>query len=229
MLVVDDDPLIRDVLTRFLAKMGCIIEVASDGEAAVEKVRENQFDLVLLDLVLPEMSGQEALESIVGLDPGIPVIIITAYGSTESAVEFLKNGAIDYITKPVHFEEFKFRINRALEEIRLKQHAITDLKTQLFDHYYFEKRLGEELQRAERYGHSISLSSTCCHLLRRSSAASQNRRHISRILIRRAVDRGRSDGFPPLVLRQWPKMPSVRTAGVSVPGIMPNLNPSSAG
>jgi diguanylate cyclase (GGDEF)-like protein len=157
MLVVDDDPIIRDVLTRFLAKMGCLIEAAANGEEAVRKVRENHFDLVLLDLVLPEMSGQEALESIMELDPGIPVIIITAHGSTESAVEFLKNGAIDYITKPVHFEEFKFRINRALEEIRLKQHAITDLKTQLFDHHYFINRLGEELQRAERYGHSISL------------------------------------------------------------------------
>ena len=156
-LVVDDDPIVRDILERFLRKMGSVVEGAANGEEAVEKVRGIQFDLVLLDLVLPKMSGQEALESIMEIDPGIPVIIITAYGSTESAVEFLKNGAIDYMTKPIRFEEFKFRINRALEEIRLKQQAITDLKTQLFDHHYFENRLGEELQRAERYGHSISL------------------------------------------------------------------------
>jgi diguanylate cyclase (GGDEF)-like protein len=156
-LVVDDDPIVRDVLNRFLHKMGCLVEGAATGEEAVAKVRATQFDLILLDLVLPEMSGQEVLESIMEIDPGVPVIIVTAYGSTESAVEFLKNGVIDYMTKPIHFEEFKFRINRALEEIRLKQQAITDLKTQLFDHYYFENRLAEELQRAERYGHSISL------------------------------------------------------------------------
>lgn len=156
-LVVDDDASIREMLTDLLTDMGCRADAAIDGEEAVEKVRREPFDLILLDLVLPKMSGQDAFETIREIDAGVPVIIATGYGSIESAVEFLKNGAVDYLTKPIHFEEFRFRINRALEEKRLKEQAITDLKTQLFNHNYFEKRLAEELGRAQRYGHGISL------------------------------------------------------------------------
>ena len=157
LLVVDDDAIIREVLSDLLVEMGCVPETAVDGVEAVEKAIKGQFDLILLDLMLPKMSGQDTFETLKSLDDSIPIIIITGYGSVESAVEFFKNGAVDYLTKPVNFEEFRFRINRALEEKRLKEAAITDLKTQLFNHAYFGKRLKEEFGRAERYGHNISL------------------------------------------------------------------------
>jgi len=157
LLVVDDDATIREVLTDLLVEMGCAPETAVDGVEAVEKAIKGQFDLILLDLMLPKMSGQDTFETLKSIDDSIPIIIITGYGSIESAVEFFKNGAVDYLTKPVNFEEFRFRINRALEEKRLKEAAITDLKTQLFNHSYFVKRLKEEFGRAERYGHDISL------------------------------------------------------------------------
>jgi diguanylate cyclase (GGDEF)-like protein len=156
-LLVDDDPLTATMLAQFLRGMGCMVDSAEDGEEAVKKVAQTQFDLVLLDLVLPGMSGSETFEIIKGFDEDIPIIISTAYGSLENAIEFLKNGAADYLPKPIHFEEFKFRVNRALEERRLKEQAVTDIKTQLFNHDYFVKRLEEELGRARRYGHDLSL------------------------------------------------------------------------
>jgi two-component system cell cycle response regulator len=157
LLVVDDDELIREVLTDLLSEMGYACDIACDGEEAIEKIGCENFELILLDLVLPKMSGQETFEAIKSKDDNLPIIIITGHGSIESAVEFLKKGAVDYLTKPIRFDEFKFRINRALEEVRLRAAAITDRKTQLFNHSYFERKLREEVERAYRYGHSISL------------------------------------------------------------------------
>jgi diguanylate cyclase (GGDEF)-like protein len=157
LLVVDDDVVMREMLTDLLGEMGYACDTAGDGEEAIEKICSEQFDLILLDLVLPKMSGEDTFEAIRTKDESLPVIIITGHGSIESAVEFLKKGAIDYLTKPVRFEEFRFRINRALEEIRLREAAITDRKTQLFNHAYFEKKLHEEIERAKRYSHAISL------------------------------------------------------------------------
>lgn len=156
-LVVDDDPLTSGMLAQFLNEMGCVVHTARDGKEAVQKIAQEEFDLVLLDLVMPTMSGQETFEIIKGFNEGLPVIIMTAHGSNENAIEFLKRGAIDYLPKPIHFEEFKFRVNRALEEKRLKEQAVTDVKTRLFNHAYFRKRLEEELGRAKRYGHDLSL------------------------------------------------------------------------
>jgi diguanylate cyclase (GGDEF)-like protein len=156
-LVVDDEETVCEALAHLLRQMRYTADTATSGEEAIEMIREIHYDLILLDLVLPEMSGQDTFDLIRRIDTGIPIIIITGYGSIESAVEFLKNGAVDYFAKPIHPEEFKFRINRALEEKKLRQQAITDLKTQLFNHSYFETRLEEELRRSERYGHSISL------------------------------------------------------------------------
>jgi diguanylate cyclase (GGDEF)-like protein len=157
LLIVDDDPTIREVLTSMLDEMGHFSDTAEDGNEAIEKVGIREFDMVLLDLVLPKMNGQGTFEAIRSSREDLPIIIITAHGAIQSAVEFLKEGAVDYLTKPIHFEEFRFRINRALEEKRLKEAAITDLKTQIFNHNYFEKRLSEELGRATRYGHGLSL------------------------------------------------------------------------
>lgn len=157
LLVVDDDAMIREMLTDLLSEMGYACDTARDGEEAVEKISSEKFDLILLDLVLPKMSGEETFEAIRARDESLSVIIITGHGSIESAVEFLKNGAVDYLTKPIRFEEFKFRINRAMEEIRLREAAITDRKTQLFNHTYFERKLREEMERAKRYSHAISL------------------------------------------------------------------------
>jgi diguanylate cyclase (GGDEF)-like protein len=156
-LVVDDDPFTIEMFAQFLRNMGCMVDTAQDGEGAVRKVAENEFALVLLDLILPTMSGKDTFEVIKRFDDNVPIIISTAYGSKENAIEFLKNGAADYIQKPIHFEEFRFKVNRALEEKRLKEQVVTDIKTRLFNHDYFVKRLEEELGRARRYGHNLSL------------------------------------------------------------------------
>lgn len=156
-LVIDDDEQIRIVLTDALSEMGHSPETATSGDEAIKKASKQEYDLILLDLVLPRTSGQDVFETIKTMNDSIPIIIITGYGSIDNAVEFLKNGAVDYLTKPINLDELKVRINRALVEKRLKEESIIDLKTQLFNHNYFEKRLQEELKLAGRYGHSISL------------------------------------------------------------------------
>ncbi|MCP4217439.1 MAG: sigma-54-dependent Fis family transcriptional regulator, partial [bacterium] len=119
-LVVDDDNAHRIMLKTLVGGWGHEIFEADDGSAAIEKVRERAFDLVLMDIRMLKVSGIEALESIKSLNPAIPVIIMTAYSSVETAVQALKKGAYDYLTKPLDFEKLKLTIERAMEHSRLR-------------------------------------------------------------------------------------------------------------
>lgn len=156
-LVVDDDTGVRKALCSLLESMSYATAGAADGLEAIEKLQEEHFDLVLLDLLLPNMKGEETFEKIKVMCDRIPVIIITAHGSIESSVELLRNGAVDYLTKPINLKEFRIRVRRALEEQRLKELAITDVKTQLYNYQYFELKMEDEVRRAKRYKHSLSL------------------------------------------------------------------------
>jgi len=119
-LVVDDDPGHLTTLKTIIKSWGYLIEVAEDGFKAVEKVKERPFDLILMDVRMTVMSGIEALKLIKEYNPAIPILIMTAYSSVESAVEALKAGAYDYLTKPLDFEVLKLSIDRAREHIGLK-------------------------------------------------------------------------------------------------------------
>lgn len=157
-LVVDDDPTVREVLVNLLNNMGHISHEAADGVEAFNKVSNGQFDLVLLDLVMPKMNGEDTFEIIATISSSTPVIIITGYGSIESATNFMRNGAKDYLSKPINLEELRFRINRVLRESKVREESSIDLKTQLYNHRYFMKRLNEECARARRYGLVLSLA-----------------------------------------------------------------------
>ncbi len=120
-LVVDDDKAHRTMLRKLLAGWGFDIDEADDGKAAVEAVERSPFDLVLMDIRMINVSGIEALERIKAINPAIPVILMTAYSSVETAVDALKKGAYDYLTKPLDFDKLKITMERAMEHLHLKE------------------------------------------------------------------------------------------------------------
>ncbi len=120
-LVVDDDQSHRVMLKTLLTGWGYQVTEASDGALAIEKVKEGPFDLVLMDIRMAQMSGLEALPEIKAANPSIPVILITAYASVETAVEALKKGAYDYMIKPLDFDELKITLGRAMEHSHLRE------------------------------------------------------------------------------------------------------------
>jgi two-component system response regulator HydG len=120
-LVVDDDSAHRTMLRTLISGWGYAVLEADDGAAAIESVKAASCDLVLMDVRMVKVSGLEALEKIKSYNPAIPVIIMTAYSSVETAVEALKQGAHDYLTKPLDFDKLRLILERAMEHTRLKE------------------------------------------------------------------------------------------------------------
>lgn len=120
-LVVDDDAAHRTMLRTLLTGWGYAISEADDGSAAIERVHEQAFDIILMDIRMIKVSGLEALTEIKVLNPAIPVIIMTAYSSVETAVGALKNGAYDYLTKPLDFDELRLIMERGMDHRRLRE------------------------------------------------------------------------------------------------------------
>jgi DNA-binding NtrC family response regulator len=114
-LVIDDEWNIRDVLSTILEAEGYEVECADDGAMGIARLDAATFDLVITDLKMPQVSGMEVLRHLQSKDVSTLGIVATGYGSIESAVEALKTGAYDYITKPFHLDEIKSRIKKALE------------------------------------------------------------------------------------------------------------------
>ncbi len=118
-LVVDDEEKIRRILRLMLELKGHRVDVAPNGETALQMVKENCYDLVIADIRMEGMSGLELLEEIKKLSPPVPVVFITAYATVESAVEAMRAGAVDYIPKPFEEERIHLTIERALGISRL--------------------------------------------------------------------------------------------------------------
>ncbi|NCD25011.1 MAG: sigma-54-dependent Fis family transcriptional regulator [Deltaproteobacteria bacterium] len=129
-LVVDDDPGHRHMLTTLLADWGYVLEGAASGEEAVALCRERPFDLLLMDVRMAGMSGIEALRAIKAHNPAIPILIMTAYSNVESAVEAIKAGAYDYLTKPLDFDDLRLTLDRVLDHASLR-HENTALRATL--------------------------------------------------------------------------------------------------
>lgn len=113
-LVVDDEPAMRRNIVDLLSSDGYITFEAGDGLSAIELVKSNNPALILLDINLPKMDGISSLKEIKKINPDIPVIVFTAYGTSERAIEAMKSGAFDYMEKPFDIEEFKMTVYRAL-------------------------------------------------------------------------------------------------------------------
>src|SRR6185437_8372869 len=119
-LVVDDEADIASILADRLETTGLEVQVAHDGEAALQAIRLNSPGLVFLDIQMPKLNGIEVLKRARKEWPDLPVIIITAYGTIEGAVEAMKEGATDFITKPFDLEHLKIVVDRTLEQRGLK-------------------------------------------------------------------------------------------------------------
>ncbi|HHT9118413.1 MAG TPA: sigma-54-dependent transcriptional regulator [Candidatus Hypogeohydataceae bacterium YC38] len=140
-LVVDDDANIRFFLIEALKKMGYEAEAVQDAESGFSLLDKNPFNLVILDMKLPGISGLEAIQVIKGKDPRIPIIIITAFGSKELALRAVQEGAYDYFTKPLSLQELAVVIKRALEKNRL-QKEVEELRSRVFRQYDFGNMIG---------------------------------------------------------------------------------------
>jgi DNA-binding NtrC family response regulator len=141
-VVVDDEPAQRELIGGFLKKQGHEVFPAASGAEALAHVRDRQVDLVLSDCRMPGMSGPDLLRRIKALNPEIPLILMTAYGTVETAVHAMKDGAADYLAKPLDLEELLVRVGRVTEQERLRS-EVRELQHQLVERHRVEGIIGE--------------------------------------------------------------------------------------
>jgi two-component system response regulator HydG len=149
-LVVDDEASHRQMLEAVLVSEGYEVHHAGDGQEAIISVEARFYDLVLMDVRMPKVGGIEALKEIKELSPGIPIVIMTAYGSVDTAVEALKSGAYDYLTKPLDIEELKILVSKALRHRQLEQENVY-LKERLSDRFDFTNIIGRSAKMGELF------------------------------------------------------------------------------
>jgi two-component system response regulator PilR (NtrC family) len=140
-LVVDDEQSMRDLLAIMLRQAGYDVVVADGGEAAIEILKAESFELVVTDLRMRKVDGMSVLKAAKQLSPRTVVLVVTAYASTETAVEAMKLGAYDYVTKPFKLDELKVTVANALERRRLQEENLA-LKRQLRRERGFENFVG---------------------------------------------------------------------------------------
>jgi len=152
-LVADDELSLRLVLQTALNKVGFQVQTAANGKEALRLAQEKDYDVVLLDIRMPEMDGLQAFHEINKIKADLPVILMTAYGSAEIAVEAMKRGAFDYIQKPFNLDEVKIIVNRAIDMTRMTQEVeyLTQEVKALSQETSPNKLIGESLKMQEVY------------------------------------------------------------------------------
>jgi DNA-binding NtrC family response regulator len=141
-LLVEDKPELRAMLRKALERAGYAVEEAPDGTSAIEKVRARRYQLVLSDLKLPGNSGLDVLREARRAEPTLPVILVTAYGSVEEAVTAMKEGAFDFIQKPVDLDHLKLLLERAAKQQELLRENLL-LREEYAVRYGFPQIVGE--------------------------------------------------------------------------------------
>ena len=141
-LVVDDEPGLRDVLSIMLKRAGYAVTMATDGEEAIELLNKEIFDLVITDLKMPKVDGMAVLRAVKSTSPETVVLIITAFASADSAVEAMKQGAYDYLTKPFQVDEVQLIVRNALEKRRLTTENLL-LKREMASQSSFAQLVGQ--------------------------------------------------------------------------------------
>lgn len=141
-LIADDEERIRTSTAKALAPMGYTVDTASDGADALRRIENEYYDVLITDLVMPEMDGIEVLHRAKELRPALPVIVLTGHGTVETAVTAMKEGAFDYITKPYNIDEIDVVLQRAVEHSRILVENI-DLRRQVESRSGFSNIIGE--------------------------------------------------------------------------------------
>lgn len=156
-LVVDDEPIMQEILGDFLREEGYSIDIAGSGEEGVELAQKSSYDCAIVDLMMPGIDGIETMQKLREIDTSLPVIVVTAFASVESAVEAMKRGAFEYITKPFKNDEVLVVLQKAirtrqleLEVPQLKEEVKT-LRKALKDKYSFENIVGKNRYMQEVY------------------------------------------------------------------------------
>ena len=167
LLIIDDDESVRLLLRDLLEEAGYAVRTAKSGEEALQLIRVATYDIIITDLRLSGMYGLEVVKEVRAIDPGIDVIVMTGYASVNSAVESMKAGAIDYITKPFNSDHIKMVVQKSLERReyqRLAQErefykvlSSIDGLTELYNYRYMHQYLKIELEREKRYKRHLSL------------------------------------------------------------------------
>ena len=156
-LIVDDDPAVLDILGDFIAVFGFEYETATDGLEAVEILKKNGFDIVLTDMMMPNMDGMELLNHIHNNYPETKVMVVTGYDRTFTYTDVINAGASDFISKPFNPDELEAKINRIIREIQLMRQlehlSISDGLTGLYNRRHFDNKIIEEARRAHRQKH----------------------------------------------------------------------------
>jgi len=141
LLVIDDDPQSLELVSETLSENGLHILTADDPESGLELVRRERPEIVLSDIVMPKMNGMELLGRILDVDPATDVILMTAHYSTDAAVEAIKKGACDYLTKPISIPVLRERIGKLASDARRRQ-RVSQLDGELMDSSQFEGMVG---------------------------------------------------------------------------------------
>ena len=140
-VVIDDDEQHLKLVATLISQDSVVVFTSADSRAGLDLVRTHHPQLVVVDLVMPDMGGLEILEKIINFDPGTEVILLTGHYSSESAVEAIQKGACDYLTKPVQAEKLQERVDSLLAELRNRQHCL-ELENALLDKYQFASMVG---------------------------------------------------------------------------------------
>ncbi|MCB2146672.1 MAG: sigma-54 dependent transcriptional regulator [Deltaproteobacteria bacterium] len=140
-LFVDDDQQILSIVEQFLNRCGFNVTTEPSGQKAIEMVRENHFSVVFTDLNMPEISGMELLKQIKTISPETEVIIVSGYGTIETAIEAMKLGSYDFLQKPINFNRFKILIDRIIEKQKLKEENQL-IRNRLKERYKYDELVG---------------------------------------------------------------------------------------
>src|SRR5438270_4839482 len=141
-MIVDDEEVLRDVLEVVLRREGFDVVLAASGEEALSLLDGDEIDLVILDVMLPGISGIDTLRAVRISNPNLPVVVITAFSSIDGAIEAMKFGAFHYIPKPFKNEEVVLTVNKALGQRRLS-HENERLRGELAEKYSYSNIIGK--------------------------------------------------------------------------------------
>jgi two-component system, NtrC family, response regulator HydG len=159
-LIIEDDPLVRESICEVLSAEGYWVDTACDSKQGIEKLEQNRFDLAFMDLRLPDSSGIEVLRASKERQPDLDVVMMTGFGTAETAVEAMKIGARDYLTKPINDDELKILVRQILDTKKLKEENRT-LKEMLVEkRSHFHNLIGDDLRMQKIYSLIQAISDT---------------------------------------------------------------------
>ena len=156
-LLVDDDRAFCDVLQVLLGEMGYEVVTETDGRNTLKLLKDGEFDVLLLDLLMPAVGGLDLLAEVRQHFSILPIVVVTGHDSAETTIAAMRGGATDFVSKPVDEKLLDLRIRRAFDLEQARRLANTDGLTGLYNHRHLQERLADEIQRAERYGRPLSV------------------------------------------------------------------------